>query len=82
MTLDEFTVQAGEDQIAFIKAKGALVGKRFHTHHYIHLYQIDNFYTEVFLRNEDDTIWKVGAFDHPILLQPYLDQVDISSLLR
>jgi hypothetical protein len=81
MTLEEFSSKAGDVQVNIAKESGVLIGKREHTYHNIQLYQVDTFYVEVFFRKKDDSIWKVGAFDHLILLQPYLDQVDISNLL-
>lgn len=81
MTLEEFSSKPGYEQIEIVNEKGVLIGEREHPGHNIKLYRLDDFYAEVFFRKCDDTIWKVGGFDHPILLQPYLDQIDLSGLL-
>lgn len=80
MILSDFTENDGDEQIRIIKEVGVLVGKREQLNYNISLYQIDNFYAEIFFRKKDDSIWKVGGFDHPILLKPYLDQIDITSI--
>lgn len=80
MNLDEFTNCDGYDQLLIIEEHGVLVGERENTYHRILLYQLYSFYAEVFYRMDDNSVWKIGGFDHPILLNPYLDQIDISQL--
>jgi predicted amidohydrolase len=80
LRLDEFTNQDGYNQLLIVEENGNKVGERENDYHKIWLYQIDSFYVEVFYRKDDNSIWKVGGFDHPVLLNPYLDQVDISQL--
>ena len=80
MTLTEFTALDADKQVEIIAHSGVHIAVREHPHHSIRLYQMDTFYAEIFLCKKDNSIWKVGGFDHPILLQPYLKQIDISSL--
>jgi hypothetical protein len=45
------------------------------------LYQVDGFYVEIFfLRFGREALW-YRSFDNTMALQPYLKQIDISSLL-
>ncbi|RYY62803.1 MAG: hypothetical protein EOO12_13250 [Chitinophagaceae bacterium] len=80
MTLTEFEQCDGGSQLAIINESGVPIGMRAHGPYEVHLFQVDAFYTEIFFRKSDRSIWKVGGFDHPVLLQPYLEQIDISSL--
>ncbi|GAA4736409.1 hypothetical protein [Flavisolibacter ginsenosidimutans] len=82
MTLEEFDNLFVDDQVTMIENRGVLIGEREESHHRFLLFQIDAFYTEVALRKKDDTIWKVGCFDHPILLEPYLNRIDLSEITR
>ncbi|TCZ74539.1 hypothetical protein [Flaviaesturariibacter aridisoli] len=80
MTLSEFAQRDGGSQLAIIHERGVPVGHRDQGPYEVRLYQVDAFYAEIFFRKHDRSIWKVGGFDHPVLLQPYLDQIDIRSL--
>jgi hypothetical protein len=80
MTLKQFTDHSANEQLQIIQERGVLIGKREHPHHYIQLFQVDAFYAEVSFRKRDDTVLKVGGLDHPILLEPYLNQLNISNL--
>ena len=81
MTLSEFENCSAEEQLSLVERNGVLVGRRAHTHHNIELFQLDAFYVEVFFRKKDSSVWKICGFDHPVLLQPYLDQNNLSNLL-
>jgi predicted amidohydrolase len=80
LNLEEFTSHDGYNQLLIIEEHGIMVGERENKYHKIHLYQMDSFYAEIFYRRDDNSVWKIGGFDHPILLNPYLDQIDISQL--
>jgi hypothetical protein len=82
MTLNAFTSLSAEDQLFLVHDKGVEIGNREQTLHHIYLYQLYAFYVEIFFRKSDDTIWKVGGFDHPVLLKPYLDQIDLNELYK
>ena len=82
MTLQEFLSYSIDDQYAIIMELGTHVADRHDGYSNIKLYMIDSFYAEVFSRVKDGIIWKFGGFDHPVLLHPYLEQVDIQHLLQ
>jgi hypothetical protein len=82
MTLNQFYKLSSGEQIAVIKEQGALIGKRQSSHADMHLYQIHAFYVELAYTTIDGTLWRIGPFDHEIFLKPYLDQIDISDIVK
>jgi hypothetical protein len=80
MTLNKFCELSFGEQIAIIKDRGALIGERQDKYATMHLYQIDAFYVELAFTKSDGILWKIGPFDHPVLLQPYLDRIDIGGI--
>ena len=81
MTLKEFVALDASDQIAIAQQDGVKVAMRDHGSCIVHLYQLQNFYAEIFYRKFDFSIWKVGGFDHQIMLVPYLDQIDVRDIM-
>ena len=47
----------------------------------IKLFQLDNFYAEVYSFDEDDKIAMINAFEDTKYLEPYLENVDVSMLI-
>ncbi|WP_207493814.1 hypothetical protein [Aridibaculum aurantiacum] len=80
MTLQSFDELGWEEQLQVIKEEGAMVGTRDDSIHYMHLYQLHSFYVELTYNKEDKELWRIGPFDHPVFLHPYLEQIDISKL--
>lgn len=81
MTLDQFTSYPPDVQLDIIRSEGVLIGEREDTYSRIELFQLHAFYAEMFYRKEDNELWKAGGFDHPILLQPYLNQINLEGLM-
>lgn len=81
MSIDEFSELKEEQKEEAIKQLGTIVGKRDDALHDFLLFQIASFYVEIGFRKEDGTVWRIGEFDHPILLAPYLDQINLEDLL-
>ena len=46
--------------------------------HYVCLYNLDNFYVEVFFDDRTHLISKFRAFEHTLFVLPYLDDVEIA----
>ena len=82
MNLAEFTDLPHDEQLIIIMEEGVPVAEAEDSHSEIVLYQLYNFYASVYISKSDETIWKFGGFDHPILLQPFLDKIDISDLIK
>lgn len=82
MTIIEFQNLTSAEQMYLIEIHGAQVGTREDGRSTMFLYQVYAFYVEIVYNKKDGMLWKMGYFDHPILLGPYLDQIDISNLLN
>lgn len=76
MTLYEFK-QLDEMEQAEVVWDGALIGDRQDDVYNILLYQIDNFYVEVYYHKEHEVIKKLRSFSSTEQLQPYLEKMDL-----
>jgi hypothetical protein len=47
----------------------------------IKLFQLENFYAEVYSFDEDNKIAMINAFEDTKYLEPYLENVDVSMLI-
>ena len=80
MTLDEFYQLSSNNQYELTIKEGIRIGYREDAPYYMILYRLFDFYMEIKCRLKDDSVFRLGAFDHDILIQPYLDQIDLSDL--
>jgi hypothetical protein len=48
----------------------------------IALFQVENFYVEIFYNKKTNEVGRVKTFHDMELLEPYLKQIDISALLN
>jgi hypothetical protein len=60
--------------------EGVHIGDREEGEHLILLYQMDNFYVEVYYHKEYNVIRRYRPFKTTDLLAPYLGQIDISGI--
>jgi hypothetical protein len=82
MTLHHFKALAQDKQRKALLQKGAFVADRMTAGFCIYLFQIDKFYVEIFfIRESDEIIW-IKCFDNTDELEPYLTNINISSLLN
>ena len=58
--------------------KGVFLADRLSEHHYIKLYNLENFYIEVFFDNRSHLITHFRAFEHTLFVLPYLEELDIA----
>jgi hypothetical protein len=58
-----------------------MVDTREHSIHYMRLYQLYSFYVGMTFNKDDNELWRIGPFDHPVLLTPYLNGIDISAIM-
>jgi hypothetical protein len=68
-------------QIELLWSAGVLIGSRQEGFHKILLYQIDAFYVEVFYQYFQGKMVKIKSFSGTDLLDPYLNTINIASLL-
>lgn len=80
MTLKEFTELLTQEQLNRVLEIGVLVGHREDADCEMFLYQMHAFYVEVSYHKEDGRLLHIMPFEHHLLLDPYLDQIDLSSL--
>ena len=81
MTLYEFTALDEMEQRHAI-LNGVHIGERTDKEHWVLLYQLGDFYVEVFYHKANYVIVKYNPFTTSEQLEPYLDEIDISPLFR
>ena len=69
-------------QLDFTMKKGCylLSYKRYNI--VIRLFQMENFYVEVYSVEEDGKVIMINAFEDTKYLEPYLESVDLSALMQ
>jgi hypothetical protein len=82
MTLDEFTRLNEARQAQTLLERGSFLTNRIYKSFSIILYQIDNFYVEVYHNLRFDVMQGMRCFEDDEALQPYLDSIDISCLVN
>jgi hypothetical protein len=61
---------------------GEFIADRVDQEHTILLYQVDDFYVEVYYHQDDNVIKRFRSFSSIEQLIPYLEQIDIVNLLN
>lgn len=81
MTLDEFTLLNDARQAKALLEHGIFLTERLYKNFSIFLYQLDNFYVEVYHNLRYDIMQGMRCFEDDETLQPYLESIDISCLV-
>ena len=81
MKLYEFNLLNTEEKVETIKLKAAYIGERKEEKYTFKLYQIDNFYVEEKWHTAFNDRREILSFMSIAGLQPYLEVIDITSLL-
>jgi len=81
MTLDQFTILPETKQAETLLERGIFLADRLYKNFSIILYQLDNFYVEVYHNLRFDTMQGMRCFEDEEALQPYLELIDISCLV-
>jgi hypothetical protein len=82
MTLDEFTLLNEAHQAKTLLDHGIYLTDRLYKNFCIFLYQLDNFYVEVYHNLRFDSMQGIRCFeDDDETLEPYLASIDISCLV-
>jgi hypothetical protein len=82
MTLFEFKALPRSSQIDAICDCGVRLAAREELEYNITLYQIEDFYVEIFYDRQLKQISYIKASNNTILLEPYLDSINIGELLQ
>ena len=81
MTLYEFKQLNTDDQAQTTWDCGVMVGDRVEGDRHMILYRMENFYVEIQYDSTKNDIAAIISFTSDGPLQPYLDKIDLSSLL-
>ena len=81
MTLYQFKTLEKGHKLETLCKDGVRLMERTVGHYMITLYQIEYFYVEVYFDAQLMEITKLHAFNTTLLLEPYLEQMDISFLI-
>ena len=82
MKLQFFRSLSEHEQFAVIESEGVLIGEREENYYTIRLFAFDNFYTELYAHSHFNVIVRTKCFTGTKGLEPYLESIDISSLLN
>ena len=80
MTVTDFTHLDETQQAEALLARGIFLTERLYKNFIIFLYQLDNFYVEVYHNLKFNVMQGMRSFEDDEALEPYLDSIDISCL--
>jgi hypothetical protein len=80
MTLDTFTNLNETQQAEILLNRGIFLAERLYKNFTIFLYQVDNFYVEIYYNLRFNTTQGMKGFEDDETLEPYLDSIDITCL--
>ena len=80
MTVTDFTHLDETQQAEALLARGIFLTERLYKNFIIFLYQLDNFYVEVYHNLKFNVMKGMRSFEDDEALEPYLDTIDISCL--
>ncbi len=82
MLLHEFKYQEKQKKQQLLFDNGVFLASRFIKDYQLVLYAVDSFYVEVYFDLEHQQIGYIKAFSSTDDLMPYLDSIEISSLVK
>jgi hypothetical protein len=80
MTIKEFNQQSDIQQANALRADGVLLAKRMIMGIKVYLYQIGNFYVEVYFNSMHNMIQGLRSFENTNELDPYLCSMPLPDL--
>ena len=81
MKYNDFTTPEELEQVDAAWKNGTLLGMHTENFHTILLYELDNVYVEATYHTHFNVLLEVESFKDMERLDPYLEQIDIGSLL-
>lgn len=81
MNVAEFKVLHRGDQEKLLVTAAAHIADRYEPDYHVVLFQLDGFYIEAFYNNRLNKLITVCAFTSMDRLMPYLQRIDLRSLL-
>jgi hypothetical protein len=80
MKKHDYDQLCGTAQLELVRNRGSFLAERFQYNLHIRLYQLFDFYVEVFSFSEEEKVVRIDAFEETDLLEPYLVFIDLSPL--
>ena len=80
MNLSQFRSLPKDKQALFAKQKGIYLFGRTTKYAFVKLYQVENFYVELYFDKKMAFISIINSFDSTERLQPYLQLLDVSEV--
>lgn len=80
LSLYEFNRNNHEQRIALVWKHGNFLEVRQSRSYHIGLYSMGKFFAEIWYRPADNEIELVRGFNSKAMLEPYLDQVDLTDI--
>jgi len=81
MTYTEYKALDKYTQVDVALEEGAIIGKRIENDDLLILYQLNNFYIELAYLEDLSEIYAIYHTESDLLLEPYLQAIDISELI-
>ena len=81
MTQYHFNILDENEKANIVWNKGIQIGERNDRFYNIRLYQVDNFYVEVFHHSHFNVITKFRSFTNLRFLEPYLQEISLEGIL-
>jgi hypothetical protein len=81
MTLSEYNFLDQAEQFEVLYNYGVHISDRADDDYCIILFQLDNFYIELYFHLELNSLKKFVSFSNVNFIEPYLEQIDLSELV-
>lgn len=80
MTQYHFNILEENEKANIVWRKGVLLGERTDRYYTISLYQLNDFYVEVFRHNHFNVITRFKSFSNTNQLAPYLEEISLEGM--
>ena len=81
MNVYQYNQLSDFSQLDTVEQSGVLLAERDRSFYHIKLYQVENFYVEVYYHTHFNVAIDIHPFTDTDCLEPYLQKIDIDSLL-
>ena len=82
MTLSEFSILDESSQAEALIERGVFLAERMYKNFSIFLYQLDDFYVEIYHNLKFNMMQGMRSFQNEEELEPFLESIDISSIYQ
>lgn len=81
MTQYHFNILDENEKANIVWNKGILIGERSDQYYNVSLFQVDDFYVEVFRHSHFNVITRFRSFSNTRFLEPYLQEISLEGIL-